>query len=62
MPRQKMYQDKKRMALTVRLPEEVYDQVQQHSEENRRSMNQEIVWLIRKALELLDQAQKQPGK
>ena len=59
MPRQKLYPDKNRMALSIRLPEDLYEIVQKHAQENRRSMNQEVVWLVQKALELLDQAPKQ---
>lgn len=62
MPRQKLYPDKERMALSVRLPEDLYDQVQRSAQENRRSMNQEIVWLVQKALEALAKEQKSAGK
>ena len=55
MPRQKLYQDEKTIALSIRLPASIRDQVQKRAIENRRSLNQEIVWLIQRALELLDQ-------
>ena len=50
MPREKLYSDEKVVALSVRLPETLYAQIQRRSTTNRRSMNQEIVLLIQKAL------------
>ncbi len=58
MPRQKLYPDKNRLALSVRFPDDLYELVQARAQENRRSMNQEIVWLVQKALEMLAQAQR----
>ena len=62
MPRQKLYQNEKTIALSIRLPDSIRDQVQERAMENRRSLNQEIVWLIRRALEFLDQEQTAKGK
>ena len=62
MPRQKLYEEEKTVAFSVRLPETIYAQVQRLSRKNRRSMNQEGVWLIEEALEHLDQGPKPAGK
>jgi hypothetical protein len=62
MPRGKVYPDEKVVALSVRLPDTMYAQVQQLSTSNRRSLNQEFVWLIQMALEILDQEQKKKTK
>ena len=58
MPRTKVYPDEKVVALSVRVPEPLYAQVQKLSALNRRSLNQEFVWLLQKSLEILDQEQK----
>lgn len=62
MPRQKLYPETNQTALSIRLPEDLYAAIQKQSQENRRSMNQEVVWLLQKALELLGEAQKKPGQ
>ncbi len=62
MPRGKLYKGEEVVALSVRLPEAIYAQIQNRSKTNRRSMNQEIVWLIQKALDLLEQERKRAGK
>lgn len=59
MPRTKVYPDEKVVALSVRVPETLYAQVQKLSALNRRSLNQEFVWLLQKSLEIHDQEQKQ---
>jgi hypothetical protein len=38
-------------SITVRMPEDVLDRVHQAAQEDRRSVNAEIVWLIERALE-----------
>ena len=62
MPRGKVYPDEKVVALSVRVPDTMYTQVQQLSTANRRSLNQVFVWLLQKALEAVDQEQKQKPK
>jgi Arc-like DNA binding domain len=62
MPRQKLYEDEKTVALSVRLPQTMYAHLQRLSKRNRRSMNQEIVWLIEKALERLGHEPRPEGK
>ncbi len=62
MPREKLYEDEKVVALSVRLPETMYAQIQRRSMTNRRSMNQEIVWLVQYALEHLEQERKRSEK
>jgi hypothetical protein len=59
MPRTKVYPDEKVVALSVRVPETLYAQVQKLSALNRRSLNQEFVWLLQISLEIHDQEQKQ---
>ncbi len=58
MPRQNLYPDDRSVALSVRLPETMYAQIQRRAKTNRRSLNQEVVWLVQRALELRVQAQK----
>ena len=55
MPRQKLYQDQETVALSIRLPANIRDILTERAAENRRSLNQEIVWLIQKALAALEQ-------
>jgi hypothetical protein len=57
MPRQKMH-DENQKAISVRLPENLYAQVQVLAQENRRSMNQEIIVLLQKALESQKKSQE----
>ena len=62
MPRQKLYQDEKTNALSIRMPVSIREEIQKRAVENRRSLNQEIVWLILRALEILAQEQAAKGK
>jgi hypothetical protein len=57
MPRQKLH-DENQKAISVRLPENLYDQIQALAQENRRSMNQEIIVLLQKALESQKKSQE----
>ncbi len=62
MPRQKLYQDEKTNGLSIRMPASIREEIQKRAVENRRSLNQEIVWLILRALEILAQEQAAKGK
>ena len=62
MPRQKLFPEQNLAALSIRLPEELYQTIQKRSQENRRSLNQEVIWLLQKAIELLDEAPKKSGQ
>ncbi|MCX6036964.1 MAG: Arc family DNA-binding protein [Chloroflexi bacterium] len=62
MPRQKLYQYEKTNALSIRMPASIREEIQKRAVENRRSLNQEIVWLILRALEILAQEQAAKGK
>ena len=57
-----MFDEGKRIALTVRLPQELGDEIKRRAKENRRSVNQEIVWLLEKALELLGEQERGGGQ
>ena len=54
MPREKLYQDEESVAFSIRLPAALRERLEQRATKNRRSLNQEIVWLIQQALETLD--------
>lgn len=58
MPRQKLYSDEEVAALSIRLPASLKALIEQRAQANRRSLNQEIVWLLERAIELLSQ---EPG-
>ena len=62
MSRQKLYQDEITNALSIRMPASIREEIQKRAVENRRSLNQEIVWLILRALEILAQEQAAKGK
>lgn len=51
MPRKKLYPDEKTMALSIRLPASLKKMVEQQAKKNRRSLNQEIIWLLEQAVE-----------
>jgi len=51
MPRQKLYGQEESVALSIRLPASLKDTIQQRAAKNRRSLNQEIVWLIQLAVD-----------
>jgi hypothetical protein len=42
------------VAMSIRLPTPVRDQIIERATINRRSLNQEVVWLLEKALQTLD--------
>ena len=50
MPQRKLYPNEKTAALSIRLPASMKKVVEQLATEHRRSLNQEIVWLIQQAL------------
>jgi hypothetical protein len=50
MPRPKMYPGETTVALSIRLPEELREIIQQRAIRNRRSLNQEIVHLLERAV------------
>ena len=50
MPRQKLYSDEESFAFSIRLPATLREILVARAKENRRSLNQEIVWLIQYAL------------
>jgi len=54
MPRKKLYQDEETVTLSIRLPASLRDEVRKRSITQRRSLNQEIVWLIQTALEMVE--------
>jgi hypothetical protein len=58
MPRQKLYPDEETVALSIRIPASMKEEIEERAVKNRRSQNQEVVWLIQKGLETLakDQA------
>ncbi len=58
MPRQKLYSDEEIAALSIRLPASLKAVIEQRAQANRRSLNQEIVWLLERAIEHLAQ---EPG-
>ena len=53
MPRQKRYPDEEISAMSVRLPLSLKQQIETRAQINRRSLNQEIVWLLERVLTLL---------
>ncbi|MBI5650402.1 MAG: Arc family DNA-binding protein [Chloroflexi bacterium] len=61
MPREKLYASRgeETIALSVRMPGSVKRIIQIRAKKNRRSLNQEIVWLLERALELVAQEQDQ---
>jgi predicted HicB family RNase H-like nuclease len=54
MPRKKVYKEEI-VAFSIRLPRSVKDQIQDRAQENRRSLNQEIVWMLQQALDMLQE-------
>ena len=46
--------DKEVVAFNVRLPRPLNDRIRERAKQNRRSLNQEIVWLLEQALRLLN--------
>ncbi len=62
MPRQKLYSDEETIAFSIRLPASLRDILQARANENRRSVNQEIVWLIQYALAHLGHSEPSESK
>jgi len=62
MPRQKLYPDEELVPLSIRLPATMREAIQGRAQTNRRSLNQEIVWLLEKALKMVDQEPRQEEK
>mgnify|MGYP000670662482 CR=1 FL=1 len=46
--------DKEVVAFSIRLPRPLNDRIRERAKQNRRSLNQEIVWLLEQALRFLD--------
>ncbi len=55
MPRQKLYPEEDLVPLSIRLSASMREAIQLRAQANRRSLNQEIVWLLEKALKMVDQ-------
>ena len=62
MPRQKLYPDEDLVPLSIRLPVTMREAIQGRAQMNRRSLNQEIVWLLEKALKTAAQEPHQEEK
>lgn len=50
MPRRRLYGDDETVAFTIRLPRTLKEKLQKQAQSHRRSLNQEIVWLVQWAL------------
>jgi plasmid stability protein len=53
MPRPKLNPNETSIAISIRLPEEMKEAIQKRALAHRRSLNQEIVWLLALALKQL---------
>lgn len=62
MPRKKMYQEEETGTLSVRLPLSIREKVEKRAQQNRRSLNQEMVWMLQFALETLEKEQPEEEK
>ena len=62
MPRQKLYPEEELVPLSIRLPATMREKIQERAQSNRRSLNQEIVWLLEKSLKLVDQEPRREEK
>ena len=62
MPKPKLYPGQKIITLNLRLPADLKQLVQERALKNCRSLNQEIIWLLRKAIELLAKEPSQEEK
>ncbi len=54
MPRKKIYPDDEMVAFSIRLPVSLRDRLEKLASKNRRSLNQELLWLLERALEDID--------
>ena len=59
MARPKLLPNEETIASSVRLPLPLREKLYKRASENRRSLNQELVWLVQKAMDLLE---KEPDK
>lgn len=50
MPRHKLYGDDETASFTIRLSRTLKEKLRKQAQTNRRSLNQEIVWLVEWAL------------
>ena len=57
MPRKKLYEDRSEetIALSIRVPESMRKIIEDRAWKNRRSLNQEIVWLLEQAMQMIQQ-------
>jgi hypothetical protein len=60
MPRRKLYEDDETVAFTIRLSRTLKEYLRKQAQAHRRSLNQEIVWLVEWALAHLPEEPK-PG-
>jgi predicted HicB family RNase H-like nuclease len=58
MPRRKLYGDDETVAFSTRLPRTLKEHLQKRAQANRRSLNQEVVWLVEWALAHLPEEQE----
>jgi predicted HicB family RNase H-like nuclease len=49
--------DEEIVAFSIRLPRSLKEEIQERAQENRRSLNQEIVWMLQQAMDTL----REPG-
>ena len=61
MPRQRLYPDEKTISLSIRIPASLKDKLHKRAVRNRRSLNQEIVWLIQKAIAMIEDEEPVSG-
>ena len=62
MPRQKLYPEEELVPLSIRLPATMREKIQERAQSNRRSLNQEIIWLLEKSLKMADQEPRREEK
>jgi hypothetical protein len=56
MPNKKLYPNEETVAMSIRVPESLKKVIEERAVTNRRSQNQEVVWLIEVALDHLREA------
>jgi hypothetical protein len=54
MPDSRVTDREEVVAFSIRLPRPLSDKIRQRAKQNRRSLNQEIIWLLEQALRFLD--------
>jgi len=57
MPRRKLFPDEETYTLSVRIPISMKDEIEELAVKNRRSMNQEVIYLLKVAFEELEKEQ-----